>query len=511
MNENQEHEGGRWQIPPLVARELLIYSRLPWTYWLRLLSALGAVSVLAIMAATGKPRFGRTDGLALFAGSTVILFFIASLNGLRSTCNCIAAERRDGTLVLLFLTDLKLNTILISKLITNSMRTAWALLGTLPILGLCLLLGGVIGLVFVQGVLAVLAAAWLSLMVGLEQSCLNQGEHEAFSRGLRELMKVNLVPLLSPASLVLSALFDNSFEAILYFWITLGIAMAAGFHYWSLAKRALAGNWQEPPPEEAPVQSGAPTLPPEFVAGHLKKPPRRCGDTPPAYWLFARYGDTRQVGPVPIGICFVAVTGLVVLVWEPEVIKVAYLLMMGSGRFAQMLAIAKIAPQSFAEIARPGALEILQTTPVTLKQIVRAAYRFLLVHFGPGVLPILSLDLLVLLIAVLKRNSEGSAWGFAGWLLAQNGLFLTGLCAMGVTGIWLGLKQRSLARASLSVCFYFLLLPAALYILMPKHPVRTTAILVLIYCVVAILMHRVLNGLVQDGERLQKLMHRPAR
>src|SRR6476660_3563037 len=115
MNENRGHRP--WQIPPLVARELLVYSRQPWTYWLRLLSALGAVSVLAIMGATAQNRVDHADGLSLFIGSTAILFFIASLNGLRSTADCIASERRQGTLVLLFLADLKLNTILVSKLI----------------------------------------------------------------------------------------------------------------------------------------------------------------------------------------------------------------------------------------------------------------------------------------------------------------------------------------------------------------------------------------------------------
>src|SRR4051812_20339791 len=100
MNKNQEHAGRSWQLPPLVARELLVYSRQSWTYWLRLLSALGAVSVLAIMGATGQNRIGQAHGLSLFAGSTAILFFIASLNGLRSTADCIASERRQGTLVL---------------------------------------------------------------------------------------------------------------------------------------------------------------------------------------------------------------------------------------------------------------------------------------------------------------------------------------------------------------------------------------------------------------------------
>jgi hypothetical protein len=461
------------------------------------------------MATTGQHRLGQADGLSLFAGSTAILFLIASLNGLRSTSNCIASERRQGTLVLLFLGNLKLNTILISKLVTNSMRNVWAFLGTLPVLGLCLLLGGVSGMVFVQGVLAVLAAAWLSLMVGLEQSCRNQGEHEAFSQGLRRLLLLNLAPFVSPASLVLSAFMGRDFAAKAYFWVTLGGTVWVGFQHWSLAKSALAQNWQQPPPEEGPVDSGlrAPAEPP--VTGHLQKPPRLCGDTPPAYWLFARYGDTRQVAPLPIGVCFVAITGLVVLVGDADTIKFAYPLMMGAGRIVQMLAMAKIAPQSFADIARPGALEILQTTPITLKQIVRAAYHFLFVHFRRGVLPMLGLDALVLLMVVLRTTTEGSAWGFARVLLAQNSLFLSGLCAMGVTGIWLGLKQRSLARASFSACFYFLLLPALLYVLRPMSTAHITVVLVIAYCAIAVVIHLRLGRLVQGGDSVQPLLRRP--
>lgn len=510
VNEYQVHAGKPWQIPPLVARELLVYSRQPWTYWLRVLSALGAVSVLAVMGATGQNRIGQANGLSLFIGSTAILFFIASLNGLRSTSNCIASERRQGTLVLLFLADLKLNTILISKLVTNSMRNVWAFLGTLPVLGLCLLLGGVSGLVFVQGVLAVLAAAWLSLMVGLDQSCRKQGEHEAFSNGLRELLKLNLVPFMSPASLVLSAFLPGrSFFGHAYFVVTLGTTIGVGLFYWFKAKTALARNWQEPPPEEAPADSNLRAPEPLPMTGHLQRPPRRCGDMPPAYWLFARYGDTRQVGPLPIGICFVAITAFVVLLGDSYTIKVAYPLLMGAGRLIQMLAMAKIAPQSFADIARPGALEILQTTPITLKQIVRAAYHFLFVHFRRGVLPMLGLDVLVLLTVALIKTREGSAWDFALMLLAQNSLFLSGLCAMAVTGIWLGLKQRSLSRASFSACFFFLVLPASLYLLRSMSAADITLFLVLVYCAVAVVMHRKLARLVRGGDSVQPLLRRP--
>ena len=100
MNRKPEPPANRGHLPPLVARELLVGSRQPWTYWLRLLTALGAVSVLAPLAATGHSRLGRTDGFVLFAGSTSVLFFIASLNGLRSTGTGQTIDSRRGRRVL---------------------------------------------------------------------------------------------------------------------------------------------------------------------------------------------------------------------------------------------------------------------------------------------------------------------------------------------------------------------------------------------------------------------------
>ena len=294
-------------------------------------------------------------------------------------------------------------------------------------------------------------------MVGLEQSCRNKGEHEAFSHGLRKLLLLNLFPSSARppgtgrvrCGVLEGLLLDD----------TRGNAPGR-ILLWSAAKTALANNWQEAPPDEGPPSSGRLAPPAQPATGHLKRPPRRCGNTPPAYWLFARYGDARQASPLAIGISFVVVAGfisfLALLTADPDMVVPLYAGMMGAARFVQMLAMAKIAPQSFAEITRQGALEILQTTPITLKEIVRAAYDFLWVHFRRGVVPMLGLDLLVLLTLALKtHNNDGSSGRLAGLLLAQNSVFLSGLCAMGVTGVWLGLKQRSLTRASFKSGFLF--------------------------------------------------------
>ena len=84
----------------------------------------------------------------------------------------------------------------------------------------------------------------------------------------------------------------------------------------------------------------------------------------------------------------------------------------------------------------------------------------------------------------------------------------SGLCAMGVTGVWLGLKQRSLTRASLSLVFYFLLLPASLYLFWPTEPILVTILLVSAYCAIAVLMARRLNRVTQGGDGLQRLLRR---
>jgi hypothetical protein len=380
-------------------------------------------------------------------------------------------------------------------------------LGTLPVLGLCLLLGGVSGWMFMQGALAILAAAWLSLMVGIEQSCRNKGEHEAFSDGLRQLLGLNLLPFVSPASLVLAVFLGDSLFWKGYYWTALVGTCIAGRVLWLAAKNALAENWQEAPPEEGPAHSGQlaqPALPP---MGHLQRPSRRCGNTPPAYWLFARYGDTRQASPLSIGIAFVVAVGFISFMTlvsaGPDTVVPVYATAMAAARFTQLLAMAKIAPQSFADITRHGALEILQTTPITLKELVRAAHQFLFVHFRRGVLPMLGLDVLMLLLLILKATrGDGFGWRLARLLLAQNSLFLSCLCAMGMTGVWLGLKQRSLTRASISLAFYFLLLPALLYLCWPSRPGLVTVVLVLAYCAIALLMRLILTLMLERADGL---------
>ena len=67
------------------------------------------------------------------------------LTGVRYTSDCLSEERREGTLGLLFLTDLNGWDIVAGKIAGRALRAVYNLLAVFPILALTLFLGGVTG------------------------------------------------------------------------------------------------------------------------------------------------------------------------------------------------------------------------------------------------------------------------------------------------------------------------------------------------------------------------------
>ena len=65
------------------------------------------------------------------------------LSGVWFTADCLSEEKREGTLGLLFLTDLKGYDVVLGKLVATSLNGLYAVLAAVPILALPLLMGGV--------------------------------------------------------------------------------------------------------------------------------------------------------------------------------------------------------------------------------------------------------------------------------------------------------------------------------------------------------------------------------
>src|SRR6478672_9571804 len=121
---------------PIVGRELRVASRKGGTYWTR--SLIGGAAVLV-----GGWFFGISAGMKpeqtaqmTFVWLSIVGMIYALFAGRRFTADCLSSEKREGTLGLLFLTDLKGYDIVFGKLAATSLSGFFGLLAIVPVLGL---------------------------------------------------------------------------------------------------------------------------------------------------------------------------------------------------------------------------------------------------------------------------------------------------------------------------------------------------------------------------------------
>ncbi|MBI3876020.1 MAG: ABC transporter permease subunit [Verrucomicrobia bacterium] len=157
---------------PIVERELTVASRLPKTYRDRWLNTAAMLGLFLLVYATGYRQTTTALGGMLFQTFSVVMF-ISSLCYCFITADSISSEKRDGTLGLLFLTDLRGYDIVFGKLAATSLNSVYHLLAVFPVLSLPLLMGGVSGGDFWRMQLAILNAMFFSLSAGMLVSVLS--------------------------------------------------------------------------------------------------------------------------------------------------------------------------------------------------------------------------------------------------------------------------------------------------------------------------------------------------
>lgn len=173
-------------VLPIVDRELRIASRRRLTYWSRPIAALlltaafGAVQLVLWRSGGTRMNLGQVE----FAVLKWMLLMLVGLAGIFLTLDTLSEERREGTLGLLFLTDLRGYDIVLGKLISNSLRACYNLLAAFPILGLTLLIGGVTGREFWRVTLVISNTLFLSLAVGMLISSLSRESIRAMNAAL---------------------------------------------------------------------------------------------------------------------------------------------------------------------------------------------------------------------------------------------------------------------------------------------------------------------------------------
>lgn len=422
---------------PIAARELRVAARKRRTFWLRVAAALVACVVGAgFLLAGNAGGFGtpRTGG-ALFATLGWMVMGAALAAGLFFTSDCLSEEKREGTLGLLFLTDLRGYDVVTGKLLATSLRCVQMLLAVFPVLAVTLLMGGVSAAQFWQTVLTLGHALMLSLAAGLFVSTLSHDSHRALAGTAALLLALaaggpavdgvltlagGRAPtgqwsLLSPIHLLLLA----GTAGPTSFWSGLFLGQTIAWTLFSLACVLLPRSWQDQPDRAKRSFAGrlgwrlgravawtcyalARALRAEARLeqwGHAwssrqerQRAARRRQllDRSPALWL-----AWRERGPSGVvwALAVVMLGGLGAVLTlggstgtlgsgAGPVLLVFWGALNALVSLALYLVVASAASRFFVEAGRSGLMDLLLATPLTAGQIVRGQWEALARRFG---------------------------------------------------------------------------------------------------------------------------------
>src|SRR5258705_3063839 len=148
---------------PIVDRQLRESSRRPATYRMRSLLALTALAIWFFLLVAGS-HSGVRKGMMLFIAIGVLALAFCLVAGIFLTADCLSEEKREGTLGLLFLTELKGYDVVFGKLAATSLNPFYGVLALFPVRASPYLVGWVTVTVF-----------WRALRVAMKSLVLCQG------------------------------------------------------------------------------------------------------------------------------------------------------------------------------------------------------------------------------------------------------------------------------------------------------------------------------------------------
>ena len=169
--------GGIW---PVVQRELREGARRPFNYWLRVGAASAGLLAVVYITAENRNETEKVMGQNLFAGLHVLLIGLICLVVPLMTADCIAREKREGTLGLLFLTPLTAGGIVAGKGLAQALRALTLWVSVAPVLAIPFVMGGIEWADASAFLALEFSVLMLCLAAGLLASTLVRGRGAAF-------------------------------------------------------------------------------------------------------------------------------------------------------------------------------------------------------------------------------------------------------------------------------------------------------------------------------------------
>ncbi|MGD0262171.1 MAG: hypothetical protein ABSD29_20590 [Verrucomicrobiota bacterium] len=379
---------------PVIERELRVRAKGRGTYWTRFVVAMVGLLVCLPLLTLGE---GIDPALAGRFGFNcmVTAAFLLSCASCLLTADVISAERREGTLGLLFLTRLSGFEILLGKLASAGLAAACGLVAFLPVLMLPLLAGGVTGGEALRSALVLLDTLFLALAAGLWASVREQESVRAALRALLLTALLVLLPamlegmvrfaegftsgigLLSPLVTIFDADATTGPEVARY-WISLVLVQGLAWVLLARADMKLRDSLREDAPDRMPLARVA-------KAGLAAAAARRGdppGDGNPIEWLVRRQPGIRTT-LWAVGILSIAYSTFKWLLYRTVGFPTpgfVGLLMWPVGLAVSLTVegvVARAASRFFFEARRTGQLELLLTTPYGAQAILSGQWRAL--------------------------------------------------------------------------------------------------------------------------------------
>ena len=169
----------KFNVLPVIVRELRAGARQPAVYWLRMFGAGFVVLVFSFVMSTEQGSHA-TLGSKLFPRLHTTIMVAIWLLVPAMTADCLAREKREGTLGLLFLTPLTPTGIVVGKSLVHLLKAMTLWLAALPVMALPLLLGGLTWVDVCSAFALELGSVLLALSAGIYAS----GSSQAWSRAV---------------------------------------------------------------------------------------------------------------------------------------------------------------------------------------------------------------------------------------------------------------------------------------------------------------------------------------
>jgi ABC-type transport system involved in multi-copper enzyme maturation permease subunit len=472
---------------PLVTLELRAAARRKSTYRIRRWTALIAfIAGLFFMASGSFGSRGAGEGLfgtlAFFAAGFVLL------SAIFLTPDCISEEKREGTLGLLFLTDLKGYDVVLGKFIARSLNAFYGLLALLPIVAISLILGGLTGGEFWRMALVLLNLLFITLTIGIFVSTLVR-ESRAATGGTLAFMILLFagLPALSwlaritnlPKFLTYLGCFSPFYpyllsKEVLYrshsslFWNSLLVSHLFGWFLLAFASWILPRVWQEKAvlPERKGILSRL-RRQDRGSAAQRARARQKLLPINPILWLIGDEPVMRRI----VWIIIVFWGTIIVILSSQQPAESLFTAIVGTVIFGFLLKlmVASQACRFFAESRRNGNLEMLLCTPLRNRDIVRGQWLSLKRQF---LWPLTILALLNLVpIAFLGYNAFSAhslsealqstpgaiaSFGASCWLTIG---LVADVFTVGWVGMWLGLTAKKPHLAPFWTILFVLILP----------------------------------------------------